>query len=57
VDTTSDIFGFTITQSLSDPSFSGLAIDDVQVSPEPSTFLLLTAGAATLGILRLRRRA
>jgi hypothetical protein len=56
-DTTPDLFGFTITQSVSNPNNSGLAIDDVQVAPEPSTFLLLTAGAAILGILRLRRRA
>ena len=56
-DTTSDIFGLKITQPVSDVSFSGLAIDDVQVTPEPSTFLLLSAGAAVFGALRLRKRA
>ena len=57
-DTTSDLFGFTITQSVSDPSFSGLAIDDVQAAtPEPSTFLLLSAGAAIFAARRLRKRA
>jgi hypothetical protein len=58
-DTTPDIFGFTITQSVSDPNFSGLAVDDLQIAPtpEPSTFLLLIGGAAALGYSRLRRRA
>jgi len=57
-DTTSDIYGFTITQSLSDPSYSGLAIDDVQAAtPEPSTFVLLIGGAAILEASRRRKRA
>jgi hypothetical protein len=56
-DTTPDIFGFTITQSVASSDFSGLAIDDVQVSPEPSTFLLLIGGTALVGSLRLRKRA
>ncbi len=57
-DTASDLYGFTITQSVSDPSFSGLAIDDVQsATPEPSTFLLLSAGAAIFAARRLRKRA
>jgi hypothetical protein len=56
-DTTPDIFGFRITQSVGDPSFSGLAIDDVQVAPEPSTLLLLSAGVIMFGALRLRKRA
>jgi hypothetical protein len=57
-DTTADLFGFTITQSVSDPGFSGLAIDDVQAAtPEPSTLLLLSAGAAILAARRLRKRA
>jgi hypothetical protein len=55
-DTVSDLYGFTITQSASDPTFSGLAIDDVQaVTPEPSTFLLLSAGAAILASRRRKR--
>lgn len=57
-DTSADLFGFTITQSVSDPGFSGLAIDDVQAAtPEPSTFLLLSAGAAIFAARRLRKRA
>ena len=34
-----------------------LAIDDVQIAPEPSTFLLMGTGAAILGFFRLRKRA
>lgn len=57
-DTTKDIFGLQITQTVSNAAdFSGLAIDDVQTAPEPSTMLLLTAGAAILGAVRLRKRA
>lgn len=57
-DTTNDIFGLQITQTVSDPvDFSGLAINDLQTAPEPSTLLLLTAGAAILGAVRLRKRA
>jgi hypothetical protein len=56
-DTTADIFGLRITQPLSSANFSGLAIDDVQVAPEPSTLILLTAGAAIFGARRLRERA
>ena len=58
-DTTPDLYGFTITESASDPSYSGLAIDDVQAAtPEPSTFLLLlSAGAAIFSAQRLRKRA
>jgi hypothetical protein len=58
-DTSADIYGFTITQSLSSPgNYSGLAIDDIQAhAPEPSTFLLLIGGAAMLGASRLRKRA
>jgi hypothetical protein len=58
-DTTSEIFGIRITQSVGNPSlFSGLAIDDVAVAPEPSTFLLLIGGGlAMIGSSRLRKRA
>jgi len=53
-----ELYGFTITQSVSNSNFSGLAIDDVQAAtPEPSTFLLLSAGAAIFGVRRLRKRA
>jgi len=57
-DTTPDIYGLRITQPVgSAGNYSGLAIDDVQVSPEPSTFLLLIGGVAMLGSYRLRKRA
>lgn len=58
-DTTPDIYGIQITQPVSNPSlYSGLAIDDVQVSPEPSTFLLLIGGGlAMIGSSRLRGKA
>jgi hypothetical protein len=56
-DTTPDIFSLRITQSSGNPSFSGLAIDDVQVAtPEPGTLLLLCAGAAVIGFSRRGRR-
>ena len=48
-DTTSDIFGLQITQPVGDANFSGLAIDDVQLAPEPSSFALLIGGVAILG--------
>jgi hypothetical protein len=57
-DTTSDIFGLRITQSAGNAQlFSGLAIDDLQTAPEPSSYLLLGAGAVILGSLRRRKRA
>jgi PEP-CTERM motif len=56
-DTTPDIFGLQITQNVANVNFSGLAIDDLQVAPEPSSFLLLGAGVATLAFFRLRKRA
>ena len=56
-DTTADIFGLKITQSSGSPDFSGLAIDDVQIAPEPSSYLLLSSGAALLFALRKRLRA
>jgi len=55
-DTTNDIFGVNIVQSVSDPNFSGLAIDDVQVAPEPSTILLLLTGVTIFGCFRMLRR-
>lgn len=57
-DNTSDIFGLQISQPTGNAAlFSGLAIDDVQAAPEPSTFLLLIAGAAVAAIARLRKLA
>ena len=57
-DTTADIFGLHITQSVGSANFSGLAIDDVQdPTPEPSTFLLVAAGALLIASSRVRKRA
>lgn len=61
-DTTDDIYGIQITQSVSNPDlYSGLAIDDVQAAPEPSTWLLMIGGGlammATIGSSRLRKKA
>jgi hypothetical protein len=56
-DTTPDIFGLLITQPVGSANFSGLAIDDVQSTPEPSTFVLFASGAALFAGLRLRKRA
>jgi hypothetical protein len=57
-DTTSDIFGLQISQPVGNAAlYSGLAIDDVQAAPEPSTFMLLIAGVAIAGLSRLWRLA
>jgi hypothetical protein len=58
-DTTPGLFGLQIIQESfsSETLNSGLAIADVQVSPEPSTFLLLIGGAAIIGSYRLRKKA
>ena len=52
------IQGLQILETSGDPSFSGLAIDDLQVSPapEPAT-LTFAAGVLALGIGAWRRRA
>lgn len=56
-DTTLDIYGLQIAQAVGNANYSGLAIDDVQAAPEPSSFLLLIGGAAIFGFFRLRKRA
>jgi hypothetical protein len=56
-DTTADIYGLQITQSVANANFSGLAIDDVQFAPEPSTFLMLITGAGIAGAFRMRKRS
>ena len=48
-DTGNQIYGLQITQSSGSADFSGLAIDDVQVTPEPPSFMLLAPGL--LGLL------
>jgi hypothetical protein len=57
-DTTPDIFGLQITQPVANPSFSGLAIDDLQSTvPEPSSLLLLIGGAGMLYSFGLRKQS
>ena len=56
-DTTSDIFGLQILQTIGNGNFSGLAIDDLQIVPEPGSLTLLAASAVLLGLPRLRKRA
>lgn len=56
-DTTPGLFGLDIIQSVSNANYSGLAIDDVQATPEPSSYLLLASGVALLFALRKRARA
>jgi hypothetical protein len=58
-DNTSDIFGLQITQPDGNAAdFSGLAIDDLQTTPEPSGILLLSLGAAMILVsFRLRKCA
>jgi hypothetical protein len=58
-DATSDIHGLAITQPVSNAAlYSGLAIDDVQITPEPSSFMLLATGlmaAGSFGLMKLKR--
>jgi hypothetical protein len=56
-DTTADIFGLQITQSVSNANNSGLAIDDVQSTPEPASWMLLASGVALFACMRMRKRA
>jgi hypothetical protein len=57
-DSTADIYGLAITQTSANPAlYSGLAIDDPQITPEPSSFLLLITGAGSLFCFRRRKRA
>jgi hypothetical protein len=56
-DASSDLYGLVITQPVSNASlYSGLAIDDVQTAPEPSSILLLATGLVMFGSLGLIRR-
>jgi len=48
-DTTADIYGLQISAPATDES--GLAIDDVQVTPEPSSILLFAQGLIGLSLL------
>jgi hypothetical protein len=60
-DTTADIFGLQITQT-TQTGGSGLGLAEVELSPEPSTFLLLIGGGLALicskiGAGQLRKKA
>jgi hypothetical protein len=53
------IGGLEILQTSANASYSGLAIDDLQVAPtpEPASFVLAGAGLMAFGLTRLRRKA
>lgn len=55
-DTAYDIYGVTITQSVANANYSGLAVGDIEVAPtpEPTALYLLGAGLALVGGLRWR---
>ena len=58
-DTSSDIYGFVLTQAAGDAvDYSGLALDDVQIAPtpEPSTLTLMGLGVSSVLGLASRRR-
>ncbi len=57
-DTTPDIYGVEITEAYGDTlgDYSGLAVADVQVSPEPASFVLLFGGLGLIGVGRLRKK-
>ena len=58
-DTSYDIYGLQILESVGNANYSGLAVDDLQVAPtpEPATLALFGAGAVLVGMTRLRKRA
>jgi len=56
-DTTADIFGLQILQTVGNSNYSGLAIDDLQAAPEPATLALLGAACLVAGLWRARNRA
>ena len=57
-DTGYTIGGLEVLQTSADPSFSGLAIDDLQVGPipEPASLLLAGAGFVAFGLICLQKR-
>jgi hypothetical protein len=55
--TAADIRGLQITEIVGSANYSGLAISDVQVAPEPSSWVLLAGGLAMIGFYRLLKRA
>jgi hypothetical protein len=55
-DSTPDIYGLEITQPLGNADFSGLAITDVQVAPEPASLPLMAGALLAMAGLVWRRR-
>jgi len=55
-DTSPDSFGLSITQSVGNSAYSGLAIDDVQTTPEPGTGVLCLAVIGLVIVTRAIRR-
>ena len=58
-DTGYAIGGLQILQTASSSSYSGLAIDDLQVAPapEPASFVLAAAGLLAFGLTRRRKKS
>lgn len=55
-DSSSDIYGLQVLQNNASANYSGLAIDDVQLTPEPASLVLLALGLASFFIVRFRNR-
>lgn len=55
-DTSYDLYGMTIVQNTGNANYSGLAIDDLQMAPEPSSLMLMAGAAGALVCLRRRKR-
>lgn len=55
-DSSPDLYGLEIIQSVGSPDFSGLAISDVQAAPEPATFPLMAGALVAMAAFAWRRR-
>ncbi len=55
-DSSPDIYGFVLMQTVGNGSYSGLAIDDLQIAPEPAGIALLALGGVVVATLKLRRK-
>jgi phospholipase C len=55
-DTSADIFGLSIKQPVGNAAFSGLAIDDVQATPEPGTAVLCLVVIGLMIVTRALRK-
>jgi hypothetical protein len=56
-DFTALLYGLQVTETVSNPNYSGLAIDDVQVgyTPEPSSMVLMATALAVLSSFKLMK--